>query len=78
MLTRCQIANGKIAEAREILARYHTGGDSNHVLVEFEMAEISSAIEAEREAAATKWTSLVSTPGNRKRTCEPLNFLPFD
>ncbi|KAL6251652.1 hypothetical protein RBB50_001862 [Rhinocladiella similis] len=65
---RWLIANGKIAEAREILARYHTGGDSNHVLVEFEMAEISSAIEAEREAAATKWTSLVSTPGNRKRT----------
>lgn len=74
MLTSLQIANGKIAEAREILARYHTGGDSNHMLVEFEMAEISSAIEAERQAAATKWSSLVSTPGNRKRTCKLPSF----
>ncbi|KIW99860.1 uncharacterized protein Z518_10788 [Rhinocladiella mackenziei CBS 650.93] len=62
------IANGKPAEARRILARYHTGGDSNHELIEFEMAEISQAIEAEREAASTKWSSLVSTSGNRRRT----------
>ncbi|KAK5560496.1 hypothetical protein LTR46_000804 [Exophiala xenobiotica] len=65
---RWLIANGKIAKAREILARYHTGGDSNHMLIEFEMAEISAAIEAEQAAAETKWSSLVSTPGNRKRT----------
>jgi hypothetical protein len=67
---RWLIANGKIAKAREILARYHTGGDSSHMLIEFEMAEISAAIEAEQAAAETKWSSLVSTPGNRKRTCK--------
>ena len=64
---RWLIANGKIAEARAILARFHTGGDSNHELIEFEMAEISQAIEAEREAKNTKWSSLVATPGNRRR-----------
>ena len=32
------------------------------------MTEISRAIELERRAASTKWSSLVSTPGNRKRT----------
>jgi MFS family permease len=65
---RWLIAKGKVSQAREILARYHTGGDTNHQLIEFEMAEISSAIEAEKAAASTKWSSLVSTPGNRKRT----------
>ena len=37
-------------------------------MVDFELSEISSAIEHERQAAATKWSSLVATPGNRKRT----------
>ena len=65
---RWLINQGRNEEARQILARYHTGGDSKHELIEFEMAEISQAIEAERKAASTKWSSLVSTPGNRKRT----------
>jgi MFS family permease len=65
---RWLIAHGKSDEARRILARFHTGGDSNHELIEFEMAQIHQAIRAEREAAETKWSSLVSTPGNRKRT----------
>jgi sugar porter (SP) family MFS transporter len=65
---RWLIANGRSAQARQILARFHTGGDSSHELVEFEMTEISRAIELERQAATTKWSSLVSTPGNRKRT----------
>ncbi len=65
---RWLVATGKFAQARHILAKYHTGGDSKHQLIEFEMAEISRAIELERRAASTKWSSLVSTPGNRKRT----------
>ncbi|KAK5078276.1 hypothetical protein LTR64_003315 [Lithohypha guttulata] len=65
---RWLIANGKIEQARTILAKYHTGGDANHELIEFEMTEIERAIEMEKQASATKWSSLVSTPGNRKRT----------
>lgn len=65
---RWLVANDRVEEAREILARYHTGGDQAHELIDFELSEISSAIENERRAAATKWSSLVSTPGNRKRT----------
>lgn len=37
-------------------------------MIEFEMAEIEHAIEMEKQAATTKWSSLISTPGNRKRT----------
>lgn len=65
---RWLIAHGKSHQAKEILAKYHTGGDANHELITFEMAEIENAIEMERAAAATKWSSLVATPGNRKRT----------
>lgn len=32
------------------------------------MAEIARTIEMESRAAETKWTTLVKTPGNRKRT----------
>lgn len=65
---RWLIAHGKSAQARAILSKFHTGGDSTHELIDFEMREIENAIEQEQAAAATKWSSLVSTPGNRKRT----------
>jgi hypothetical protein len=32
------------------------------------MAEIVRTIEMESQAAETKWSTLVKTPGNRKRT----------
>lgn len=64
---RWLIANGKSGKAREILARYHVGGDEQHELIEFEMIEISKAIQAEKEAAAMGWSTLWKTPGNRKR-----------
>lgn len=32
------------------------------------MAEIGRTIEMENQAAQTKWSTLVKTPGNRKRT----------
>jgi hypothetical protein len=65
---RWLVANGKVSQARSILAKYHVGGDESHPLIAFEMAQIESAIESEKQAAATKWSSLIATPGNRKRT----------
>jgi sugar porter (SP) family MFS transporter len=65
---RWLVANGRVTQARSILAKYHVGGDETHPLIEFEMAQIESAIESEKQAAATKWSSLIATPGNRKRT----------
>lgn len=65
---RWLVANGRANQARQILTRFHTGGDDSHPLIDFEMAQIETAIESEKAAAATKWSSLVSTPGNRKRT----------
>ncbi|KAI9734012.1 MAG: hypothetical protein M1834_002669 [Cirrosporium novae-zelandiae] len=65
---RWLIANGRSHEAEQILARFHTGGDRTHPLIQFEVAEISKAIELEKVAADTKWSALISTPGNRRRT----------
>ncbi|KAJ5083033.1 hypothetical protein N7532_012076 [Penicillium argentinense] len=65
---RWLVANGRKGEAEELLARFHTAGDASHPLIQFEMAEISHTIEMESRAAETKWTTLVKTPGNRKRT----------
>ncbi|KAL1885440.1 hypothetical protein Plec18167_000934 [Paecilomyces lecythidis] len=65
---RWLIANGKPKAAEELLARFHTAGDISHPLIQFEMTEIAQTIEMETQAAATKWSTLIKTPGNRKRT----------
>ncbi|KAF2491808.1 general substrate transporter [Lophium mytilinum] len=65
---RWLIANGRLEEAKAILARFHTGGDATHPLITFEMSEIERTIEMERIASKTSWKTLIATPGNRKRT----------
>lgn len=67
MRHRWLVAKERNAEAREILARYHSGGDENSPLVTREMSEIISAIQQEVAAKSVKWSALVATPGNRKR-----------
>jgi hypothetical protein len=64
---RWLIANNRGDEARTILAKYHAGGDGSSPLVDFEMNEITTAIELDRHAQDFTWTHLVATPGNRKR-----------
>ena len=51
----------------KILAYYHTNGNEQDPLVQFEFAEIRSALEAERMQKQTGWMQLVRTPGNRRR-----------
>ncbi|KAF5026958.1 hypothetical protein F66182_988 [Fusarium sp. NRRL 66182] len=65
---RWLVANNRANEAREILVKYHAGGDTNSQLVEFEMNEITNAIEMDKHAQDVSWSALVATPGNRKRT----------
>lgn len=65
---RWLISKGRIDEARNFLVEHHAGGDELSRLVEVEMAEITAAIEMERAAKQSKWSDLVKTPGNRKRT----------
>ncbi|KAI9167959.1 sugar transporter [Paramyrothecium foliicola] len=65
---RYLISQGKATEARKILTKYHAAGDENSLLVDFEMAEIEGAIQADSQAQnSTSWGDLFSTPGNRHR-----------
>lgn len=65
---RWLIANGHTQQAEHLLAHYHTGGDASHPLIQFEMTEIARTIEMESMASEMRWSALVKTPGNRKRT----------
>ncbi|VUC26053.1 unnamed protein product [Clonostachys rosea] len=65
---RFLISQGNQAEARKILTKFHAGGDETSALVDFELEEIETAIQAEKDAASsTSWMDLFRTPGNRHR-----------
>ncbi|ODV82968.1 hypothetical protein CANARDRAFT_30434 [[Candida] arabinofermentans NRRL YB-2248] len=65
---RWLVSKNRISEARDILVKYHAGGDENSALVDVEMSEIVEALDVENESKAVQWRDLFSTPGNRKRT----------
>lgn len=65
---RWLVSKNRVSEARNILVKFHAGGDEESPLVDVELLEISSALDMEKEAHNTTWKSLVTTPGNRKRT----------
>ncbi|KAH7116507.1 sugar transporter [Dactylonectria estremocensis] len=63
---RYLVSKGQTTQGRAILTTYHAGGDENSLLVDFEMAEIEHAIEADSAAAKnTSWMVLFSTKSNR-------------
>lgn len=66
---RWLISKGRYDDARAILLRCHADGDEavGGPLVDFEMAEIQSAIEMERIAAKTSYKDFFITPANRRR-----------
>ncbi|KAF2503352.1 general substrate transporter [Lophium mytilinum] len=66
---RWYIAHDDIPAARRILTKWHAGGDETSRLVDFEMAEMISHIEAERLIASqSSYVDLIRTAPNRKRT----------
>ncbi|KAM0244515.1 hypothetical protein ACHAP5_006196 [Fusarium lateritium] len=65
---RWLISVGRQEEARRILADLHVGGDANHVLVDFELHEITTAIDSEKQASqSTSYAMLLSTKAHRRR-----------
>lgn len=64
---RYLVSKGKINEAREMLASYHTGGVHN-TLIDFELDEISTTLTMEKEAKeTTSYMDMLKTKGNRHR-----------
>lgn len=65
---RWLINNGRVEEARRFFSKHHCAGDETDPLVEFEMQEVQTAIQLEREAAkGSTWASLFKGRGNLKR-----------
>ncbi|KAH7237061.1 general substrate transporter [Fusarium redolens] len=65
---RWLVSVGREDAARETLGKLHAGGDANHPLVDFELHEITTAIESEKQAEkSSSYASLVSTPAHRRR-----------
>lgn len=54
-------------QARNILENYHAGGDPSSALVEYEMIEITTAIQLESKLNKASYLELLKTPGNRRR-----------
>ncbi|KAH8652970.1 general substrate transporter [Ilyonectria robusta] len=64
---RWLVANDQIDKATRILCKYHSGTEEPTELVRLQMAEISSAIEFEREQKSTSYFQFFRTKGNRHR-----------
>ncbi|KAK4688187.1 hypothetical protein P7C73_g1921, partial [Tremellales sp. Uapishka_1] len=64
---RWLVANGREAQALQILAKYHANGDENDELVQFEFNEMKAILHKEQAAEAISWRKALSTTGNRKR-----------
>jgi MFS family permease len=66
---RWLISAGRIEDASGVLTRVHAGGVRGSALVEYEMAQITEAITAEKELQHSHvgYAEMLKTPGNRKR-----------
>jgi hypothetical protein len=65
---RWLVSKDRSREARDVIARFHAGGDLNHSLVSFEMAEIEQSLTLEREAKnSSSYLDMFKTKGNRHR-----------
>ncbi|QRV88606.1 Sugar (and other) transporter [Ceratobasidium sp. AG-Ba] len=64
---RWLVSVGRDEEARDILKKWHAGGEENNGLVHFEYHEIKRAIAQEAERDRSSWLDLFRTPGNRRR-----------
>lgn len=67
---RWLIARGRTAEARAIFAKYHAAGNDDERLVDYEMSEITTHIEAENAATGMTFRSVSSLwPALREAAC---------
>ncbi|EOD51127.1 putative sugar transporter protein [Neofusicoccum parvum UCRNP2] len=65
---RWLVSQGRVAEARAFFAKYHAEGDEHAALVDFELAEVQSALTLEAEAnQSASYADMLRTKGNRHR-----------
>ncbi|VUC32423.1 unnamed protein product [Clonostachys rosea] len=66
---RWLVSKGRTEEARQILVRYHAGGDETSALVDYEMREIEDYIRMEAQTSSeTTFKDMLRTKPNQRRT----------
>lgn len=60
-------SRGQVGKARDILAFYHADGDSSHPIVEAQLQEITTALEAEADMCRASFVATLRSKANRKR-----------
>lgn len=64
---RWLVSQDRAEEAHAILAKYHAEGDINSEFVRAEIAQITTTLQIESEAAKENWIDLLRTAGMRRR-----------
>jgi sugar porter (SP) family MFS transporter len=64
---RWLVRQGKEAQAKSILVKFHANGNEGNSLVTAAFEEIQASVETERQRTVPDWLALSATPGNRKR-----------
>jgi sugar porter (SP) family MFS transporter len=64
---RWLISHDRTEEAHAILAKYHAEGDTESEFVKAEIAQITTTLQIETEAAKETWVDLLRTAGMRRR-----------
>jgi hypothetical protein len=65
---RWLVAMDRTEEARQILTKWHGGDDADSQLVNYEMIEITTTIQQEKNATSSaSYAEMFKTPGNRHR-----------
>jgi hypothetical protein len=65
---RWLVSKGRVEEARQILIKFHAGGDEASPLVAFELEEIQKSIEEEKHYSKSSYLDLFRTTASRRRT----------
>ncbi|KAK9350312.1 general substrate transporter [Lipomyces doorenjongii] len=64
---RWLISKGKIEQARDFFTKYHADGDSEHLLVKVQMAEITATLEEEKAQNMSNIVKWIKSPSLRHR-----------
>lgn len=66
---RWLVYNNRREEAQRVLAKYHSEGEEDSELVQFEMAEIDYTLEEEKAQSTGSWMEWFRTRANIRRFC---------
>lgn len=74
---RYLVAHGKPEKARQFFVKYHAGGNEDSEIVNFQMEEIQTTLEAEKAMKMSRWSEWFKTRAMKHRLCIVLGLAPM-